>query len=547
MKRGLFSILPLLVLLSCQQPIEVLQQGDITFVPMETKRLPDMNVPRTGHALVWTNGHILAIGGHTTGFVPTPTAEYYKGGQWHLIPTLYLHDTPFALVLKNGDVMVGGGYETDFGVGRTFGVERYRPDSHGFSPESIMEINRAHASALELEDGEILISGNWYATDFTEIYHNSADTIKMDTSSDNRSYPLLLPVTHDNVWIVGGTYNSYGTPTQHIVDQLIGEPFEVELLTEWHPQTPLDHNVQVDAYRIAEHTFLICGHNKEGQCAPLLVDSCGFSLLPMEQPLPKEGPWGAIRYFGSFWTCQETATVWLMGKDEQARVYLAEIDYQPVFQGGKATLSMHYTQPLEQLPSNPWDLMLPDGSFVVVGGMNGSNYDASATAMAFYPQSKPPKLSVVIVIIVCVLLMIGLWLVFVIRKRKQGKEESVSIPEEEVPSSGKSELAEKLKVLMEEQQLFKNKDLRIADVAAALGTNITYLSTYLNGELKTTFPTFITGYRIQYAQELMRENPSMRLAQVAETSGFANEKTFLRAFKACCGLTPSEWKQKNLP
>ena len=43
----------------------------------------------------------------------------------------------------------------------------------------------------------------------------------------------------------------------------------------------------------------------------------------------------------------------------------------------------------------------------------------------------------------------------------------------------------------------------------------------------------------------LRNNPAMRLSEVAEQSGFANEKTFLRVFKASCGLTPSEWKQEQ--
>ena len=123
MKRHLLSFVWLLLLCSCQQQPETLFVGDIPFVPMETESLPEMNTPRAGHALVWADDHILVVGGHTTGFVPTPTAEYYKNGKWHQIPTLYLHDTPFALVLKDGDVLIGGGYEKDFGVGQTWGVE----------------------------------------------------------------------------------------------------------------------------------------------------------------------------------------------------------------------------------------------------------------------------------------------------------------------------------------------------------------------------------------------------------------------------------------
>jgi AraC-like DNA-binding protein len=543
MKQVLLPVFLLLLLWSCQQPTEVLHQGDSTFIPMETQRLSDLNEPRSGHALVWANNHILAVGGHTTGFVPTATAEYYDGKCWHTISTLYTHDTPFALVLNDGDVLIGGGYEKDFGVGQTWGVERYHPATHSFTPMPIMDKKRAHASALELEDGAVVISGNWYATDFTEIYNGNI--LWTDTASNNRSYPFILPMGNGNAWIIGATYDSYGDATKNIVDQVKGEPFEVDLLDEWHPQSPLDRNVQADACRVADNSFLILAVNNQKQYAPLLVDSRGFSLLPMEQALPKEGPWGAIRYMGSIWTVPETETAWLMGLDEQKHVYLAEIAYQPALQGGQAKLSMYYSQPLEDLPVGPYELLLPDGSFVTAGGMNRSNYDSSAAVFAFYPNAKPENYSALFAIGLGLTIVLVLLLVFVLRKRKRQKEETPNGTVEQAQLNEKTELGDKLKVLMEQKQLFRNKDLRIADVAAALGTNTTYLSTCLNGELNTSFPAFVTSYRIRYAQELMQNNPTMRLLQVAEESGFANEKTFLRTFKASCGVTPSEWKQEH--
>lgn len=543
MKKSFLLVFLLLLLLSCQQLPEKVQHGDITFFPMATKRIPDMNEARFGHALVWADGHILAIGGHTTGFIPTATAEYYEGGQWHTIPTLYPHDTPFALVLKNGDVLVGGGYESSFGVGQTWGMERYHPKKHSFTPVPIMEEKRAHASALELENGDIVISGNWYATDLTEIYNSN--TSWTDTASDNRSYPFILPMRNGDAWMVSGSIGSFGNTPQNIVDQLEGEPFEVDLFSEWHPQSPLDRNVQADAYRVADNTFLILSVNDQKQYAPLLVDSRGFSLLPMERPLPLEGPWGAIRFIGSIWTVPETETAWLMGLDEQNHVYLAEIAYRPALQDGYAKLSMYYSQPLEDFPGYPYELMLPDGSFVTVGGMNHNNYEPTNVAFAFYPTAAPQKPSALIAVFVGLALMIGLGIILVIRKRRYGNNDALITIEENVAPVGKSDLADKLKAMMEEKQLFRNKDLRIADVAAELCTNTTYLSTCLNGELNTTFPAFVTGYRIRYAQELMLKNPTMRMSQVAEASGFTNEKTFLRSFKTSCGLTPSEWKQER--
>ena len=140
--------------------------------------------------------------------------------------------------------------------------------------------------------------------------------------------------------------------------------------------------------------------------------------------------------------------------------------------------------------------------------------------------------------------MIGLGMILVIRKKRHCNNDAPVTPEENNVTVEKSDLADKLKAVMEEKQLFRNKDLRIADVAAELCTNTTYLSACLNGELNTTFPAFVTGYRIRYAQELMREDPTMRMSQIADASGFTNEKTFLRSFKATCGVTPSEWKQE---
>ena len=543
MKKGFLLVFVLLLLLSCQQPLEEVQHGDITFVPMATKRLPDLNEARSGHALVWADDHILAVGGHTMGFIPTATAEYYESGQWHTIPTLYPHDTPFALVLKNGDVLVGGGYESSFGVGQTWGVERYHLKTHNFTPEPIMEEKRAHASALELENGDIVISGNWYATDLTELYNSS--TIRTDTASANRSYPFMLPMGNGNAWIIGASCDSYGGVTENIVDQITGEPFKVDLLDKWHPQSPLDRNVLADACQVAENAFLILAVNDQKQYAPLLVDSSGFSLLPMEQALPKEGPWGAIRFIGSIWTRPETETAWLMGLDEQNHVYRAEIAYRPALQGGQARLSMYYSQPLKDLPGNPYELLLPDGSFVMVGGMMASNYEPTNVVFAFYSTASPKKPSALLIIFVGLALVIGLGMILVIRKRRHCNNDAPITPEENVVTTEKSDLADKLKAVMEEKQLFRNKDLRIADVAAELCTNITYLSTCLNGELHTTFPVFVMGFRIRYAQELMRKDPTMLMSQVAEASGFTNEKTFLRSFKATCGVTPSEWKLEH--
>lgn len=89
--------------------------------------------------------------------------------------------------------------------------------------------------------------------------------------------------------------------------------------------------------------------------------------------------------------------------------------------------------------------------------------------------------------------------------------------------------------LIMKKELFKQKDLRVSDIASLLVNN-------LSGN---NFASLISGYRIRYAQELMRKRPDMPHADVAEAAGFSSRTAFLRTFKAQTGLTPSEWKRQE--
>lgn len=107
-------------------------------------------------------------------------------------------------------------------------------------------------------------------------------------------------------------------------------------------------------------------------------------------------------------------------------------------------------------------------------------------------------------------------------------------------------LMEEMSRLIQEKELFLRKDLRVADIAQELATNQTYVSLLVNNLSGDNFATMIGGYRIRYAQKLMREHPEMVHADVAEASGFASRTAFLRTFKAQTGLTPTEWKAQIL-
>ena len=45
----------------------------VAMIEITPERLPDMNIPRFSHSVFYANGELTVTGGHTSGFVLTPT------------------------------------------------------------------------------------------------------------------------------------------------------------------------------------------------------------------------------------------------------------------------------------------------------------------------------------------------------------------------------------------------------------------------------------------------------------------------------------------
>ncbi|TWJ17469.1 helix-turn-helix protein [Bacteroides zoogleoformans] len=107
-------------------------------------------------------------------------------------------------------------------------------------------------------------------------------------------------------------------------------------------------------------------------------------------------------------------------------------------------------------------------------------------------------------------------------------------------------LGETIGRIIKSQQLFRQKGLLITDVAKLAGSNRTYISTYLNQELNTSFSDFINNYRVEYAKSLLAsKDPVYSIPEIFEMSGFTNEVSFYRIFKKHTGLTPKQWAKQQ--
>lgn len=547
-------LLTALLLVSCSPsgkgPQEALEAGGVTFKSICVESLPALSTPRGGHHTALLGDEITVFGGHTNGFTPVQTAEYYSGSAWHEVQMMYTHDFGAAAELPDGRIMLMGGTAEDFGIGQSWGVEMYDPATHSFSSDCILDRKRARSSALVLPDGGVLVGGNWYAPDGFGLYRSGEGFTELDPPSVERTDPFILPASEEET-VIFASEGTRGEVLDGTVDVLGGNPYQEPLLESWAilPNKALSQ----ETFRIAPYTYLLVARSRGTNKYAVIKFSGGrFSLLEVDKPLPSEGLEGGILWSGNLQIDRPERTAWVQGMDAGGNFYLASIYYDPVLEGGDASLQFYCASLPGEKHFCQEAVMMPGGRFALVGGVELSNVDGnqhisnfSTSQQAFILHTEIPAANSVpwaaILVVSALIVILSIFAVIVLKRRKDSKGGE----EDPAGASGsKSDLMSRITALMEEKQLFRRSDLKLADIALELGTNVTYISACINGQAGMSFNEFITRYRVRYAQELMKTYPEKKVSQIAEEAGFSGERSFFRNFKNVTGVTPRQWMEK---
>jgi len=332
------------------------------------------------------------------------------------------------------------------------------------------------------------------------------------------------------------------------VDRLHGEAFQEPLLLTARPMFS-DGDMVQPLCKIGEYDYLMLAVNDSLEANGILrVQGEAFSLLELETEIPLRGAGGPIFYWNPLLCDGEYA--WALGTDAENRAYALQIGYKPALEGGKATLKLHYTEPLEDLPQYGAFTLLTDGRIVLAGGIKDSNYKPFASVYIFDPRQETPVADTgsrarsagmaAGILTGLALVSLGWWLV---RRRKKARTERPEPDQAELPepqSQRERELFERVSAMME-KGLYRRKGLTIAELATTLGTNTKYISSCINTGAGCSFLDYVNGYRVRFAQKKLQETPQMRLSDIADAAGFASESAFYRNFKAVTGQTPAEW------
>lgn len=553
---------------------------------IEAERLADLNVPRSAHTAFCVNGEVTVVGGHTTNFVPTATAEYFKDGRWHLVETAFPHDNGICVVLSSGKVILGGGSEKPLGIGQTFPVEEYDPTTHTFRAFSCFDTKRTLAQAIEIDSGRVVVAGNWYAGDSIELFDGDRFFHFAKEVTVGRASPYMLRTSSGDVLILGNG-GTHGEPLMSdVADRLKGNPLHVPLLRRWQPlfyEASFCNNTGfIGDEATGNYSWLMPVEDwQEGdsttwdpyrQLAFMLVRDTTFTLLPTTCPVPKKGPYGKINYYSPVIADRKAHRGYVHGIDKDNRHYLVCVEYDK----RPAPLTLYYTDPLPDA-GFPHILITGDGDLMIMGGINynrplggslgNDNYSPLASVYLLHvgrlsQEQADGSKAVWLWMTIAALLLTAAALLIILYNRKRRSTETIGMgaapiteaaetgeEEEEAEESDKTntgtELMRQISQLMEQEQLYLDSDLKLADLATRLHTNRNAVSACINSQRGYSFSQFISNYRVEHAKQLLRQHPDMKMTEVWMQSGFTTESSFFRAFKAATGLTPTEWKAEN--
>lgn len=523
---------------------------------IEAVRLPDLNVARAGNCAFFVDGEVVLVGGHTDGFIPTATAEYLKDGQWHLMKTAYEHDNGLGLVLKSGKVLIAGGHEKSLGIGQTFPTEYYNPADHSFEGFGCLDKKRALAQALQLDDGRVVIAGNWYYTDGIEVFDGKTFTLVHDIDS-GMVRPYIFQIAADDAVVIGDQNNYGKCRKQNLVYRLKGEPFSVPLFEEWHPYVLLEGKDDGESFvgdrQKGVYAYLFLVQNDDGQMAIARMKSVKgqevpeFSLLTTKYAVPMKGLSGKqIYYCSGVMADRQSGRGYVTGFDKDGRFYVLCINN--VRAEKDVDITLYYTDALEDLGYGV-PVLTDDGNIVIAGGITDSNFYPKSSAYVLCLNGEGAALAgsggwLPWVLGAVMLLAAALLCVFLFRKKRNRQPATVT-EQPAIDDESDNHLFQRISTLMDAEKPYLRSDLKLSDVSTRLNTNSRYVSEAIRNQRGCSFTQFVNGYRVEHAKRLMRENPDRKITEIATLSGFSGESSFFRTFKSFTGLTPKEWIAQN--
>jgi AraC-like DNA-binding protein len=120
--------------------------------------------------------------------------------------------------------------------------------------------------------------------------------------------------------------------------------------------------------------------------------------------------------------------------------------------------------------------------------------------------------------------------------------------QENIVQSRNGEIAGNIIQLMEQEKLFQEPQLTLQNLADRLELPSYQVSQIINDHLRKNFYELVNGYRVEEAKRLLSDPKSKNytILSVGFEAGFNSKTTFNTVFKKFTGLTPTDYRARQL-
>jgi AraC-like DNA-binding protein len=125
-----------------------------------------------------------------------------------------------------------------------------------------------------------------------------------------------------------------------------------------------------------------------------------------------------------------------------------------------------------------------------------------------------------------------------------GNQDLVRYANKKIAEEQAMTLTDKLQRIILEEELYKNPDLKLNDLAKKINISGHQLSQLLNDNLGKSFAVYINEFRINEACELIVNDKGIKLEAIGYEVGFNSKSTFYTAFKKHKQTTPMHYKEQ---
>jgi AraC-like DNA-binding protein len=104
----------------------------------------------------------------------------------------------------------------------------------------------------------------------------------------------------------------------------------------------------------------------------------------------------------------------------------------------------------------------------------------------------------------------------------------------------------RINAVMEKEKPYLDDGFTLASLAKRLGLSTHQLSEILNTVMNTSFAGLARRYRLREAMRILRDDPERPVLEIAFDCGFGSKSTFNQIFAQETGMTPSEWRKREI-